>query len=93
MGVVAVSGYATGGYSLLDPRQILGGQADVECPEGLAQAVATPRTGQGDDVVARASTQAMASSAAVAPFSVAIAVRASTRPRFFSRFSPWNRGR
>ena len=40
-----------------------------------------------------ASTQAMASCAAVAPFSAAIAARASTSARFLSRFSPWNRGK
>jgi hypothetical protein len=48
--IVAVAGHSAGGYGLIDPRQVLGGQTNIERPEGLAQAIAAAGADQGHDV-------------------------------------------
>ena len=56
------------------------------------QPLAPAGADQRDDVLARASTQAIASCATVAPRASATARSASTSARLRSRFSPWKRG-
>src|SRR5690242_10215487 len=50
VGIVAVAGHGADGHGAVDPREVLGGQVDIEGPEGLAQAIAPAGADQGDDI-------------------------------------------
>jgi hypothetical protein len=51
LGGISIAGDRAGRYGLVDPREIVGREVNVECPECFRQPVAPAGSHQGDDVL------------------------------------------